>query len=93
VTVSINPANVMATNASNGSTITPVTSVSNGYVEPVSGTVGITAAGTVSSATPVTTMPGTPSTGAGGNEAMSIALLALSGFVFFAASVFALRRN
>ncbi len=93
VSVSINPASVMATNASNGSTITPVTSVSNGYVEPISGTIGITAAGTAVSTTPVTTSPGAPNTGAGGNAAMNIALLALSGFVIFAASVFALRRN
>jgi hypothetical protein len=92
VTVSINPANVLATNASNGSSITPTTSVSNGYTEPVSGTIAITAAGTVSSVTTTTTTPGTPNTGAGGNAAMNIALLLLSGFVFFAASIFALRR-
>jgi autotransporter family porin len=85
VTVSVTPSGVTATNASTGSYVTPTASMSNGSPEPVSGTFMITAPGTAGSTTPVTTVPGTPNTGAGGNAAMNIILLALSAAAFIVA--------
>jgi hypothetical protein len=88
VTVSVDPATVATINAASGSAITPTTSVMNSGTAPTFGTVSITAPGTT------TTTPGVPNTGAGGNAAMNMLLLASSGIVLaLGGSMLALRRK
>jgi hypothetical protein len=96
ITVAITPSGVVATNASNGSYITPTTSMNNNSSDPVSGTITITSANSTGGTTtpPSTTVPGAPNTGAGGNAGMNYILLAISAVVLFvAASALAIKKN
>jgi hypothetical protein len=100
VMISVLPSAIMASNTSNGSAITPTTSMSNGTAEPISGTVEImapntttTSTGTTGTSPVTTTVPGTPNTGAGGNAGMNFAFLAISAAVLvIAGGAFALRK-
>jgi len=88
VTVALNPASVSATNAANGSVLTPAAGfASNGGTDPTIGTVEISAPGTT---TPV---PGAPNTGAGGEAPFNLVILGLTALaVLGAGKVFLSRR-
>ena len=85
VTVAVDPATIAATNGSTGGGITPTGDFTpNGSIAPIIGTVEITAPGV--------TIPGVPNTGEGGNAPINLMILALSGLVVIAGSVFLLKR-
>ncbi len=93
VTVSINPASVLASGVSSG-TFTPAASInSNGTAVPMSGTVEMTAPTSVTVPVTTTTVPGAPNTGAGGNSTSNLIVIAASFLVTLGGAAFILKRQ
>ncbi len=90
IMVSVNPESIVASNASNGSSVIPVTAINNGVLASTSGTTTVVAnSGTVTP--PVTGTPGVPNTGAGAGAPLNILLLLVAGVGLVGASVYLVR--
>jgi hypothetical protein len=95
--VSLTPSQIAAT--ANGTTITPAGALGDtGSALPTSGTITVASASSgtgtgTGTGTGGTGVPGIPNTGAGGNAAVSVVMLALAGLLAVAGSIYLGRRT